>query len=42
VALLHQPNFDAHFVGAIADPAKAETALRDFHQLLVNKAGFLG
>ncbi len=38
--LLRQPNFDAHFVEGIGDPAKARQALRDFHQLLVNKAGF--
>lgn len=37
--LLRQPNFDAHFVDGIADPAKAQKALRDFHVLLV-RAGF--
>ena len=41
-AILRQPNFDAHFVEGIADPAKAQKALRDFHQLLINKAGFGG
>jgi hypothetical protein len=39
VKLLRQPNFDAHFVEGIADPVKAQKALRDFHQLLM-KAGF--
>lgn len=39
LTLLRQPNFDAHFVDGITDPAKAQKALRDFHQLLV-KAGF--
>jgi len=39
VELLRQPKFDANFVEGIGDPAKAEKALRDFHQLLV-KAGF--
>jgi hypothetical protein len=37
--LLRQPNFDAHFVEGITDPAAAQKALRDFHQLLI-KAGF--
>ena len=40
--ILRHPNFDAHFVEGIADPAKAQKALRDFHQLLINKAGFSG
>ena len=39
LALLRQPNFDAHFVDGFTDPLKAQKALRDFHQLLV-KAGF--
>lgn len=39
VTLLRVPNFDAHFVDGIADPARAQKALRDFHQLLV-RAGF--
>ncbi|MCR6633250.1 MAG: hypothetical protein NVV74_26185 [Magnetospirillum sp.] len=39
VALLRSPNFDAHFIDGISDPAKAQKALRDFHQLLV-RAGF--
>lgn len=37
--LLRQPQFDAHFVNGITDPAKAQKALRDFHLLLV-RAGF--
>ncbi len=41
LALLRQPNFDAHFVDGIADPGRAQKALRDFHALLV-KAGFGG
>jgi hypothetical protein len=41
LALLRQPNFDAHFVDGISDPIKAQKALRDFHQLLI-KAGFGG
>jgi len=41
LALLRQPNFDAHFVDGISDPIKAQKALRDFHHLLV-KAGFGG
>lgn len=39
VTLLRSPNFDAHFVDGITDPARAQKALRDFHQLLV-RAGF--
>ncbi len=39
LTLLRQPNFDAHFVEGITDPARAQVALRDFHGLLV-KAGF--
>jgi hypothetical protein len=39
VKLLRQPNFDARFIEGIPDRAKAQKALRDFHQLLV-KAGF--
>lgn len=39
LALLRQPNFDAHFVDGIGDPVKAQKALRDFHVLLV-RAGF--
>jgi hypothetical protein len=39
LSLLRQPNFDARFVDGIADPAKAQKALRDFHHLLV-RAGF--
>ncbi|KAF0222537.1 MAG: hypothetical protein FD176_2603 [Rhodospirillaceae bacterium] len=39
LALLRQPSFDAHFIDGIADPAKAQKALRDFHVLLV-RAGF--
>lgn len=39
VGLLKAPNFDAHFVDGIAEPARAQKALRDFHQLLV-RAGF--
>lgn len=39
LSLLRQPNFDARFVDGIVDPAKAQRALRDFHQLLV-RAGF--
>jgi hypothetical protein len=35
VKLLKQPNFDAHFIEGIQDPAKAEKALRDFHKLLL-------
>ena len=35
VKLLRQPDFDAHFIEGIGDPAKAEKALRDFHKLLV-------
>ena len=35
VKLLRQPDFDAHFIEGIEDPAKAEKALRDFHKLLV-------
>lgn len=38
--ILRQPNFDANFVADIADPAAAQKALRDFHALLINKAGF--
>jgi hypothetical protein len=41
LGLLRQQNFDAHFVEGISDPAKAQKALRDFHQLLV-RAGFGG
>lgn len=41
VALLRGSNFDARFVDGIPDPAKAQKALRDFHQLLV-RAGFGG
>ena len=41
LGLLRQQNFDAHFVEGITDPAKAQKALRDFHQLLV-RAGFGG
>jgi hypothetical protein len=41
LGLLRQPNFDSHFVEGITDPAKAQKALRDFHQLLV-RAGFGG
>ncbi len=37
--LLRQPNFDARFVEGITDAVAAQTALRDFHKLLV-KAGF--
>jgi len=37
--LLRQPNFNERFVEGIADPAAAQRAVRDFHQLLV-KAGF--
>lgn len=37
--LLRGANFDAHFVDGIADPVKAQKALRDFHQLLL-RAGF--
>ncbi len=40
IELLRQPNFDEHFVEGIADPVKARDALRDFHRLLVGKAGF--
>lgn len=39
LSILRQPNFDAHFINGITDPAQAGKALRDFHQLLV-KAGF--
>lgn len=39
ITLLRMPNFDAHFVDGIADPAQAQKTLRDFHQLLV-RAGF--
>lgn len=39
LALLRQPNFDAHFIDGFTDPVRAQKALRDFHQLLV-KAGF--
>jgi len=39
--LLRAPNFDARFVDGIPEPAKAQKALRDFHQLLV-RAGFGG
>ncbi|OAN50582.1 hypothetical protein A6A04_17935 [Paramagnetospirillum marisnigri] len=39
LALLRQPNFDAHFIDGFTDPLRAQKALRDFHQLLV-KAGF--
>lgn len=39
IDLLKVPNFDAHFVDGISDPARAQRALRDFHQLLV-RAGF--
>ncbi|MBX9634337.1 MAG: hypothetical protein K2X44_05080, partial [Magnetospirillum sp.] len=41
LALLRGANFDARFVDGINDPAKAQKALRDFHQLLV-RAGFGG
>ncbi|MBC7953934.1 MAG: hypothetical protein H7Z12_19215 [Rhodospirillaceae bacterium] len=41
LALLRGANFDARFVDGITDPAKAQKALRDFHQLLV-RAGFGG
>jgi hypothetical protein len=41
LTLLRQQNFDAHFVDGIPDPARAQKALREFHQLLV-KAGFGG
>lgn len=41
LTLLRGANFDARFVDGIADPAKAQKALRDFHQLLV-RAGFGG
>ncbi|HTH16811.1 MAG TPA: hypothetical protein VL974_09180, partial [Magnetospirillum sp.] len=41
LGLLRSPHFDAHFVDGIADPAKAQKTLRDFHQLLV-RAGFGG
>jgi len=34
VELLRQPNFDAHFLEGITDPAAAERALRGFHKLL--------
>jgi hypothetical protein len=37
--LLRAPNFDARFIDGIPDPARAQKALRDFHQLLV-RAGF--
>ncbi|WP_096701191.1 hypothetical protein [Magnetospirillum sp. 15-1] len=39
LALLRQPNFDAHFIDGFTDPERAQKALRDFHLLLV-KAGF--
>lgn len=39
LALLRSPNFDAHFVDGVADPAQAQKMLRDFHHLLV-RAGF--
>jgi hypothetical protein len=39
LALLRQPNFEAHFIDGIADPVKAQKTVRDFHQLLV-RAGF--
>lgn len=39
LGLLRMPNFDAHFIDGFTDPARAQKALRDFHQLLV-KAGF--
>ncbi|MBI3445153.1 MAG: hypothetical protein HY055_07295 [Magnetospirillum sp.] len=39
LALLRQPNFDAHFIDGFTDATKAQNALRDFHILLV-KAGF--
>ena len=39
LALLRQPNFDAHFIDGFTDPLRAQKALRDFHQLLI-KAGF--
>ncbi|CAA7626920.1 conserved hypothetical protein [Candidatus Terasakiella magnetica] len=39
LALLRQPNFDAHFIDGFTDPVKAQKALRDFHHLLV-RAGF--
>lgn len=39
VTVLRSPNFDAHFVDGITDPARAQKALRDFHQLLL-RAGF--
>lgn len=39
LALLRQPNFDAHFIDGFTDPVRAQKALRDFHVLLV-KAGF--
>jgi hypothetical protein len=41
LGLLRQKDFDAHFVEGIPDPARAQKALRDFHQLLV-RAGFGG
>jgi hypothetical protein len=41
LALLRQPNFDAHFIDGFTDPVRAQKALRDFHLLLV-KAGFGG
>lgn len=41
ISLLRGANFDARFVDGIPDPAKAQKALRDFHQLLV-RAGFGG
>jgi len=34
VELLRQPNFDAHFLEGITEPAAAERALRGFHKLL--------
>jgi hypothetical protein len=41
LTLLRGANFDARFVDGITDPAKAQKALRDFHQLLI-RAGFGG
>lgn len=41
LALLRGTSFDARFVDGISDPAKAQKALRDFHQLLL-RAGFGG
>lgn len=39
ISLLKQPNFEAHLVEDIAEPAKCEEALRNFHALLV-RGGF--